>query len=95
LQAATVIYGCLFGGDVRFFREPLYQDFFQFMDEQKGFEMHGWSNQFFLGTVAAALIWPSQVRRLYIPGRHQESSIEVGNGTVTEFLLGSSKGVFR
>jgi len=26
----------LFGGDVSFFREPLYQSFFAFMDQQKG-----------------------------------------------------------
>eukprot|EP00929_Paragymnodinium_shiwhaense_P008725 TRINITY_DN112690_c0_g1_i1.p1 TRINITY_DN112690_c0_g1~~TRINITY_DN112690_c0_g1_i1.p1 ORF type:complete len:642 (-),score=142.75 TRINITY_DN112690_c0_g1_i1:82-1914(-) len=95
LEAATVIYGCLFGGDVRFFREPLYRDFFAYMDTHKGFETYGWSNQFFLGTVGAALVWPSQIRRLYIAGRHQESHIETGNGTVTEFLLGSTKGVFR
>jgi len=95
LEAATVIYGCLFGGDVRFFRAPLYQEFFAYMDAWQGFERYGWSNQFFLGTAAAAFLWPSQVRRLYISGRHQESRIDVANGTVTEFLLGSSKGVFR
>ena len=33
---ATQRYGCLFGGDVQFFREPLYQSFFTFMDEKKG-----------------------------------------------------------
>ena len=26
----------MFGGDVSFFREPLYQSFFAFMDQQKG-----------------------------------------------------------
>lgn len=95
LEAATVVYGCLFGGDVRFFRAPLYQDFFHYMDAQGGFETHGWSNQFFLGTAAAAFAFPSQVRRLYISGKHQESDIRVGDGNVTEFLLGSSKSVLR
>merc|ERR1711957_88989 len=95
LEAATVIYGCLFGGDVRFFREPLYQRFFRHMDEEKGFEKNGWSNQFFLGTAAASFVFPSQVRRLYISGVHQESNISVGDGNVTEFLLGSSKSVLR
>lgn len=39
-------YGCLFGGDVQFFREPLYQSFFAYMDQQKGTEkanfVHFW-----------------------------------------------------
>lgn len=95
LEAATVVYGCLFGGDVRFFREPLYQDFFQYMDARHGFEQSGWSNQFFLGTAAAAFLFPSQVRRLYVSGRHQESKIDVVKGNVTEYLTGSSKSVFR
>lgn len=95
LEAATVIYGCLFGGSVSFFREPLYQSFFRHMDAKSGFETNGWSNQFFLGTAAASFMWPSQVRRLYIGGTHQESRITVANGNVTEFLLGSSKSVMR
>jgi len=95
LEAATVIYGCLFGGDIRFFREPLYQDFFRYMDALQGFEQAGWSNQFFLGTAAAAFLYPSQVRRLYISGRHQESKIDVANGNVTEYLTGSSKSIMR
>jgi len=95
LEAATVVYGCLFGGDVRFFRTPAYQEFFAHMDAERGFEVHGWSNQFFLGTAAAALLFPAQVQRLYISARHQESRIDIVNGTVTEFLLGSIKGVFR
>eukprot|EP00927_Polykrikos_kofoidii_P050462 TRINITY_DN44379_c0_g1_i1.p1 TRINITY_DN44379_c0_g1~~TRINITY_DN44379_c0_g1_i1.p1 ORF type:complete len:656 (+),score=76.86 TRINITY_DN44379_c0_g1_i1:116-2083(+) len=95
LEASTVVYGCLFGGDVRFFRGPVYQEFFRHMDAKKGFETHGWSNQFFLGTAAASLLYPSQVRRLYISGYHQESRLDVANGTVTEFLLGSTKSVFR
>jgi len=95
LEAATVIYGCFFGGDIRFFREPLYQDFFKHMDAFQGFENRGWSNQFFLGTAAAAFLFPSQTQRLYISGRHQESNISIADGNVTEFLLGSSKGVFR
>lgn len=94
-EAATVIYGCLFGGDMRFFREPLYQDFFRYMDEQRGFEAAGWSNQFFLGTAAAAFVAPSQVRRLYIAGRHQESNIGIVDGNVTEYLTGASQGIFR
>jgi len=95
LEAATVVYGCLFGGDVRFFREPLYRDFFDHMDAKSGFETNGWSNQFFLGTAAAAFVWPSQVRRLYISARHQESKIDIAHGNVTEFLLGSLKSVLR
>jgi len=95
LEAATVVYGCLFGGDVHFFREPLYRDFFRYMDAYQGFESRGWSNQFFLGTAAAAFLFPSQVIRLYVPGRHQESQISVADGNITEFLLGASHGVFR
>merc|ERR1712187_131034 len=86
LDAATVVYGCLFGGDVRFFREPLYQDFFRYMDARKGFEQAGWSNQFFLGTAAASFIFPSQVLRLYVSGQHQESKIDCADGNVTEYL---------
>lgn len=95
LEAATVVYGCLFGGDVRFFREPMYQDFFRYMDQQRGFETAGWSNQFFLGMAAAAFVSPSQIRRLYISGRHQESNIGIANGNVTEYLTGASKVIFR
>lgn len=95
LEAATLIYGCLFGGDVNLFREPLYRDFFKYMDAQRGFEGSGWSNQFFLGTTAAAFLFPSEVRRMYLSGRHQEAHIEVGRGNVTEFLLGARKNVFR
>uniref|UniRef100_A0A7S1PLG6 Nucleotide-diphospho-sugar transferase domain-containing protein n=1 Tax=Alexandrium catenella TaxID=2925 RepID=A0A7S1PLG6_ALECA len=95
LEAATVVYGCLFGGDVHFFREPLYRDFFHYMDAHQGFELAGWSNQFFLGTAAAAFLFPSQVQRLYIAGKHQESQIGVADGNVTEFLQGASHGVFR
>eukprot|EP00928_Gymnodinium_smaydae_P042979 TRINITY_DN28899_c0_g4_i1.p1 TRINITY_DN28899_c0_g4~~TRINITY_DN28899_c0_g4_i1.p1 ORF type:complete len:599 (-),score=126.85 TRINITY_DN28899_c0_g4_i1:38-1834(-) len=95
LEASTLIYGCLFGGEVSFFREPLYQDFFAYMDAQRGFETRGWSNQFFLGTAAAAFLFPSQVRRLYLSGRHQDSRIDVGNGEVTEFLEGSTRSAFR
>merc|ERR1712083_427602 len=87
LEAATVVYGCLFGGDVRFFREPLYQDFFAYMAAENGFETRGWSNQFFLGTAASAFLWPSQIKRLYISDQHQESKLTIFNGTVTEFLL--------
>eukprot|EP00747_Dinoflagellata_sp_TGD_P090407 gnl/TRDRNA2_/TRDRNA2_164694_c2_seq3.p1 gnl/TRDRNA2_/TRDRNA2_164694_c2~~gnl/TRDRNA2_/TRDRNA2_164694_c2_seq3.p1 ORF type:complete len:164 (+),score=28.82 gnl/TRDRNA2_/TRDRNA2_164694_c2_seq3:320-811(+) len=95
LEMATVVYGCLFGGDVRFFRAPLYQDFFAHMDSQDGFAKNGWSNQFFLGTAGAAFLFPAQVRRLYVSGRHQESRIDIANGSVTEFLLGSEQRVFR
>merc|ERR1712217_414730 len=95
LEAATVVYGCLFGGDISFFREPLYQDFFHYMDAQGGFETRGWSNQFFLGTAAAAFLFPAQTQRLYVSGTHQESNITIADGNVTEFLLGSTKGVFR
>lgn len=94
LEASTVVYGCLFGGSVQFFREPLYQNFFEHMAAKNGFETYGWSNQFFLG-VAAALLFPSQVKRLYISGQHQESKIDIANGNVTEFLLGSMKSVLR
>merc|ERR1739848_74398 len=90
LEAATVIYGCLFGGSVSFFREPLYQGFFSHMDAKHGFETNGWSNQFFLGTAAASFMWPSQVRRLYIGGVHQDARLTVADGNVSEFLKGSS-----
>lgn len=94
-EASTVLYGCLFGGDVQFFREPLYQSFFTFMDEKKGFENHGWSNQFFLGTAAAAFLPRSQLQRLYISGRHQECLVTVADGNVTEFLRGAEYGMAR
>lgn len=95
LQSATVIYGCLFGGDVRFFRSPRYRSFFAYMDSQKGFETKGWSNQFLLGTAAASLLYGPQVRRLYVSGMHQECEINVSNGTVRQSLSGSSSSLFR
>lgn len=94
-EAASVIYGCFFGGDVRFFREPLYQSFFAYMDELNGFADRGWSNQFFLGTAAASFVYASQVRRLYVSASHQQSHITVSNWSVTEFLLGASSSVIR
>lgn len=95
LDSASLIYGCLFAGDVGFFRESAYQEFFKYMDSRRGFENAGWSNQFFLATAAAAFLVPSQVIRLYISGQHQEAIIHAGSGNVTEFLLGASKNVFR
>jgi len=94
-DAAMLIYGCAFGGDIKFFREPLYQDFFRYMDLAKGFEQAGWSNQFFLGTAAAAFLEPSQTRRIYLSGRHQESDILIENGSITERLTGSYKRLLR
>ncbi|CAE7254027.1 unnamed protein product [Symbiodinium pilosum] len=95
-QASTVLYGCLFGGDTRFFREPLYQSFFEYMDKQQGFETYGWSNQFFLGTAAAAFLAPCEVSRLYVSGVHQDSSINISrSGHLIEFLLGASHGFMR
>ncbi|OLP87252.1 hypothetical protein AK812_SmicGene31536 [Symbiodinium microadriaticum] len=59
------------------------------------FERYGWSNQFFLGTAAAAFLAPSEVSRLYVSGVHQESSINVSGSELTEFLLGASHSFMR
>merc|ERR1712188_165777 len=88
---AVVVYGCLFGGHIQFFRTSLYRRFFEHMEGYNGFAKHGWSNQFFLGTAAAAFLYPSQVLRLYVSAVHQTASITAHiNGTVSSHLEGSS-----
>ena len=59
-DVSVVVYGCLFAGQVHFFRSPLYQGFFAHMDAAGGFARHGWSNQFFLGAAAAWMLLPSE-----------------------------------
>ena len=74
-DVSVVVYGCLFGGEIGFFRSPTYQRFFAHMDAADGFARFGWSNQFFLGVAAAYMLHPSEVNRVYAQGVHQEASM--------------------
>lgn len=94
LKSSTVLYGCLFGGDVQLFREPAYTKFFAYMDEWKGFERAGWSNQFFLASAAAAFAYTPQVARVYISAIHQQANISIDGGYINEMLTGSSGSSF-
>lgn len=72
-NAAFLIYGCLFGGEVEFFRSGSYRTFFDYIDSLRGFEKWGWSNQFLLATAAALFLQPRYLSRVMFSGRHQST----------------------